>query len=125
MAKVAWFKRILTLTVKPTGAVGQRLFVNGDGNPIGANTRAFGISTDEHTAQDVTDGNKLTVTIQGIEELRIGAAVAKDAYLTSDSAARGVTATTGQLVNARALEAGSAADEVIPALLLNGPTIAP
>lgn len=126
MAKQAWFKRVLTLTRKPTAVTNRTRFVDINGNQLtAANTRASGISQDGVDATEVTEGKQITVTVLGIEELEVGAATAPGALLTSDASGRGVTATTGQVVNAIGLEGGSAAGDRVPALIVVGPVVAP
>lgn len=125
MAKNAWQKRLLTLTCKPTAVVNRSRFVDGDGNQIAvAATRAAGISMDDADADDVAAGREIGVAVLGVEELEIGAAVAKRALLTSDNVGRGVTAVAGNPVNAIALEAGGAAGDRVPALIIQGPVSA-
>jgi hypothetical protein len=128
MAKQAWYKRLLTLTRKPTVAVTSNRFVDGAGNQLTvANTRALGISQDDYDATDLAQNPQqgVAVTIMGIEELEVGAATVLNGFLTTDASGRGVNATTGQIVNAIGLEAGTAAGDRIPALIIVGPVLAP
>lgn len=121
MAKIAWFKRLLTLTMKPVAAVTRNRFVDKAGAQLTvANSRAFGITQDDYDATDLAQNPQqgVAVTVQGVEELEVGAATAANAYLTNDASGRGVTATTGQTVNAIGLEAGSAAGDRVPALIV-------
>lgn len=60
-----------------------------------------------------------------IVEGRAGAAFALDALLASDSVGRFVTATTGQNATARAKQAATAADQLVPVQLLMQGTLAP
>lgn len=60
-----------------------------------------------------------------IVEVRAGAAFALDALLATDAAGKFVTATTGQNVTARALQAATAADQLLPARLMAQGTLAP
>lgn len=128
MAKYSWFKRVLTLTRKPTVAVTSNRFVDINGNQLTvANTRAHGISQDDYDANDIAQNPQqgLAITVIGVEELEAGAAVAAGAFVTSDASGRGVTATTGQIVNAIAQEAAGALGDRFPALIVVGPVLAP
>lgn len=60
-----------------------------------------------------------------IIEGRAGAAFALDALLTSDAAAKFVTATTGQAVTAVAKQAATAVDQLVPVQLVGPRVLAP
>lgn len=62
---------------------------------------------------DVAAGGTVTVQVKDIGLWKTGAAVAAGAELTSDVNGKAVTAAAGEFITAIALEAASAADEVI------------
>jgi hypothetical protein len=88
-----------------------------------ANSRNIGVSLDDQA----TTGRAISFVDQAgeIVEVRAGAAFALDALLATDAAAKFVTATTGQNATARALQAATAADQLVPARLLAEGTLAP
>lgn len=73
-----------------------------------------------HTATDVTNGSLCNITVSGIAELKIGAAVTRGQRLSINTSGQGVTAAPVTGVNAQiigvALKSGAASD-VIPVLL--------
>lgn len=88
-----------------------------------ANSRNIGIATDDQA----TTGRAFSFVDQPgeIVEGRAGAAFALDALLASDAAGKFVTATTGQNATARAKQAATAADQLVPVMLLMEGTLAP
>lgn len=62
-------------------------------------------------------GRASTVAIDGVTKVRAGAAVTAGDDLTPDSTGRAVTAATGDIVGGRALEAATAANQVITMLI--------
>lgn len=91
------------------------LKLNSDGEVIlaVAGDAALGVNL-ENAEEDETTG---AVTISGEKvEIAIGAAVAAGALLTSDAQGRAVTATTGNAVNGIALQAGTAAGQLVSML---------
>lgn len=91
--------------------------------PATANSVNIGIATDD---QD-TVGRTVAVAHRPgeIVEGRVGAAVALDAYVTTDAAGKIVTATTGQLALGIARQAATAVDQLIPIELTSPRFIAP
>lgn len=91
--------------------------------PGTANSANIGIATDnqETIGRTVSIAHRPGEVVEG----RVGAAVALDAPLTSDAAAKLVTATTGQLVIAYARQAATAADQLIPVEITGPRTLAP
>lgn len=85
--------------------------------------KTLGIATDN---QDNV-GRSVPVAERPGEEVNIeaGAAFALDAYLTSDSVGRAVTATSGQPANAIARQAAGAVGDYVPVMLLAPGTLAP
>lgn len=70
-------------------------------------------------------GRTATVKAGGRSKAVAGAAIAINALLTTDAAARFVTATTGQRVHARALESASGSGVLLAVSILPGPSLAP
>lgn len=77
-----------------------------------ANSVNLGIATDDQptTGRTFPFADRAGETV----EARAGAAFALDAPLASDAAGKLVTATTGQNVTAWALQAATAADQLVP-----------
>lgn len=69
------------------------------------------------TADDVTRGNPVDVTLAGIAELTLGASVTRGQRLMSDATGRGILATSTNMVGAIALRSG-AANDVVPVLVI-------
>lgn len=91
--------------------------------PATANSVNLGIATDDQE----TVGRTVSFVDQPgeIVEGRAGAAFALDALLTTDASAKLVTATTGQIVTAKALRAATAVDQLVPVQLVGPRVIAP
>lgn len=78
----------------------------------GAGVSAVGILIAE-TEGAVAVGNDVTVQVKDIGLWKTGAAVAAGALLASDASGKAITATSGKYIVAQALEAATAADQVI------------
>lgn len=91
--------------------------------PGTANSVNLGIATDD---QD-TIGRTVSVAHRPgeIVEGRASAAIALDAYVTSDATGKMVTATTGQLAGGIARQAATALDQLIPIELTSPRFLAP
>lgn len=91
--------------------------------PATANSVNLGIATDDQP----TVGRTFPFAHRpgDIVEARAGAAYANDAPLTTDAAAKLVTATTGQVVTAIAREAATAVDQLHPVELVGPRVLAP
>lgn len=91
--------------------------------PATANSANIGIASDDQP----TAGRTVSIVHRPgeIVEGRAGAAFALDAPLTSDAAAKLVTATTGQLVIAYARQAATAVDQLVPVEITGPRTLAP
>jgi hypothetical protein len=126
MGKQSWSKWVLTDSRKPTAAVSRHRFVDKNGDQMTvAGARARGIAADDFDADDLADGRKVNVVLIGVEQLEVGAATSVGP-LTTDSVGRGVDAKRGDAVNAYGLEAGTAAGDRVPALVIqNDATAAP
>ena len=81
---------------------------------VGAGLSADGILQDKPAAADRPAS--VGCTPGRISKMRAGAAITAGDSLTPDSTGRGVTATSGDVVAAKALEAASGADVVIAVL---------
>ena len=86
--------------------------VNGNITPAGAGENAIGLFI-ATTPELVNAGDDVTVQIKDIGLWVTGAAVAAGAELTSDANGAAVTAAQGDYVTAIALEAATAAGQVI------------
>jgi hypothetical protein len=88
-----------------------------------ANSRNIGIATDD---QD-TIGRSISVAHRPgeIVEGRASAAIALDAYVTTDAVGKMITATTGQLALGICRQAATAVDQLIPIELTPAGFIAP
>lgn len=124
MGKVAVFKRGQTDTRKPSAAVTRCRFVDDAGNQLTvAGARALGVAEDTLTAADITAGERVTITIDWIEELEINASINANTFtkIASDSVGRGVVAVANDVVNAISLNQENAvAGDRIPVLLVKG-----
>jgi hypothetical protein len=86
-----------------------------NGNIVIASTagaNAIGLFVAEHD-DTVDQGDPVTIQIKDIGYWQAGAAVAIGAELTTDANGKAVTAESGNFITAIALEAASAADDVI------------
>lgn len=85
----------------------------------GAGVRAFGVNID--TADAVGRGVAIAGEKSGISvKLTAGAAFAAGALLAPDASSRGVVAVGGQPFSARALEAATAAGDLVEVELVSG-----
>ena len=103
----------------------QYLFVtqaaDGQVDPTGSAVRASGILQNAPAAA----GRAASVAIVGsICKLRASAAIARQALVTSTASGLGVTASTSGAVNAIALDAATAANDIITVQVLDGLTLA-
>lgn len=113
MGKRGSSQPLLRESVVPTAVVTINRFVDRVGNQIAvAGARAFGVSADDHSAEDLAAGRAMPVVTIGIGELEINATVAKGDLLTSDNVGRGVIPTAAQAINAVAREGGVAGDRI-------------
>lgn len=79
--------------------------VAGDGAP------AVGLIIAE--TDDVAAGDDVTIQVKDIGLWKVGAAVAPGALLASDANGKAITAAAGKFIVAQALEAATAADQII------------
>lgn len=104
---------LLTQTLLATGAIIKHRFVTFAGAQAGLKGLALGVS-EEAAATDET----VPVAVNGTAVIDSGGAFAVGAALESDAQGRAVAHTDG-VINARALEAATGADEKIEVLLIN------
>jgi hypothetical protein len=138
MAKLS--NPIGAVSILAAASLSRQIFVGFDGNVCAANAKALGV-----TEIDTASGEMAGVIFNGIALVKAGAAVAAGAAVVSDSAGRAVTAAAltfsipsgstsvtstsaqpaltksgsvlSQSINGYALDAASAADEIIRVLL--------
>ena len=85
--------------------------------PAGAGDDAIGVVCDAFAADYA---GPVPVTVDGVEFVTAGAAVALGAFVKSDATGRAVTAgTAGDLVSGRAISAAGAAGDIISVQLFN------
>ena len=77
-----------------------------------AGADAIGIIIPENE-DAIASGEDVTIQVKDIGLWKVGAAVSAGAMLMSDANGKAVTATTGKFIVAQALEAATAADQVI------------
>lgn len=104
---------LLALTIALTGTVAANRFVTPAGAQAGADANTLGVS---RTAG--VSGDKITVDVIGTAIVESGAAVAAGATLESDASGRAVTWATAGGKTAIALQAATAAGQLIEVLLL-------
>jgi len=104
---------VLSLTDTLTGTVAANRFVTAAGAQAGADANALGVSRQAGVATD-----KITVDVLGTATVEAGAAVAEGATIKSDASGRAITWVTAGAKIAVALEAASAAGQVIEVLLI-------
>lgn len=104
---------ILALTVALTGTVATNRFVTPAGAQAGADANALGVCRSAGVA-----GDKAPVDVLGTAIVEVGAAVAAGASLKSDASGRAITWVTSGAKVAIALEAATAAGQMIEVLLI-------
>lgn len=104
---------ILSLTAVLTGTVSANRFVTPAGALSGADANALGVTRQAGVAAD-----KVTLDVLGTAIVESGAAVAAGATLKSDATGRGITWVTSGARLGLALEAASAAGQMIEVLLI-------
>lgn len=104
---------LLTLTITAIGAIASARFVTPAGAQAGADVNTFGVSRFAAAA-----GEKVSVDVLGTAVVEAGAAVAAGATVKSDASGRAIPwATSGAKVS-MALEAATAAGQMIEVLLI-------
>ena len=104
---------ILRTTVTLTAERGLHRFVDHDGGKPTAGEAALGPCYVKGAS-----GDRVAVTVLGIVPVQVKAAVASGAALMVDADGYALTQTSGKVVVARALQAATAKDDVILALLI-------
>ena len=107
---------ILALTIAATTAVAASRFVNALGAQVAADANALGVS---RTTAAI--GELMPVDVQGTAVAESGAAFAKGATLKVDSLGRAITWVTSGARVAIALEAATAAGQLVEVLLQDNP----
>jgi len=105
---------VLTLTIALTGTVTANRFVT----PVGAQTAADGNAIGVARVSGVS-GDKIPVDIDGTAIIEAGAAFAIGATLKSDASGKAITWVTSGGKLAIALEAATAAGQMIEVLLID------
>lgn len=105
---------LLTLTLAATGTIVANRFVT----PAGAQTVADGVAIGVANTAAVS-GEKFPVTVKGTAIVEAGAAVAAGATLESDASGRAIAWATAGAKVGFALEAATAAGQMIEVLLLD------
>lgn len=105
-------REVLTITITATGTITASRFMTIAGAQAGADAAAIGVSK-----SDAVSGDLVPCVILGTAVVEAGAAIAAGATLKSDASGRAITwATSGSKLGI-ALQAASAAGELIEALL--------
>ena len=104
---------VLALTQALTGTVAANRFVTAAGAQAGADANTFGVCR-----QGGVSGDKVTIDVLGTATVEAGAAVAAGATIKADSSGRGITWATSGAKIGLALEAASAAGQMIEVLLI-------
>ena len=100
-------------TIAAASALTGDRFVTGTGAVPAANARVLGVALYNAAAA----GDLIAVATNGTAIVEAGAAVAKDAAVSTDAQGRAITATTGAVAG-RALSAAAAAGDKIEVLLI-------
>lgn len=106
-------KPVLTLTVTATGTIAENRFVTPAGAQAGADANTLGAA---RTA--AVSGDKIPVDVLGTAVVEAGAAISAGATLKSDASGRAITWATSGAKVAVALQAASAAGQMIEVLLI-------
>lgn len=104
---------LLTLTVALTGTVAAGRFVTPAGAQAGADANTFGA-----TRSAGVSGDKVAVDVIGTATIESGAAFSAGATLKSDASGRAITWVTSGAKVALALEAATAAGQLVEVLLI-------
>lgn len=104
---------VLALTAALTGTVTANRFVTPAGAQAGADANTLGVCR-----QSGVSGDKATIDVLGTAQVEAGAAISAGATVKSDASGRAITwATSGAKVGI-ALEAATAAGQIIEVLLV-------
>lgn len=104
---------ILSLPLVLSGTVTANRFVTAAGAQAGADANTYGV-----TRSSGVSGERVTADILGTAMVEAGAAVAAGATLKADASGRGITWVTSGAKVGLALEAASAAGQMIEVLLI-------
>lgn len=105
---------VLTLTVTAAGAIGAHRFVTAAGAQAGADANAIGVARTAAAAA----GDRIPVDVLGTASVEAGAAITAGATVKADAQGRAIAwATSGARLGV-ALEAATAAGQLIEVLLV-------
>ena len=104
---------VLAMPMLLTGTVAANRFVTPLGAQAGADANTYGVARSAGAA-----GERVTINILGTSTVEAGAAVAANATLKSDASGRAIPWATSGAKIALALEAASAAGQMIEVLLI-------
>lgn len=102
------YKPLLIDSIKATANLPKQRFIGFDGNLCTAGVKAYGICDVETDA-----GQFAPVAVLGILLVESGGAIAAKAKITSDASGRAVAITSTEEVNGYAIDAATAAGDVI------------
>jgi len=102
------YKPLLIDSIKAQADLPKQRFVGFDGNLCAAGAKAFGIC-DVETEKD----QFAPIAVNGILLVESGSAIAQGAKVTSDNQGRAIAITASEEVNGYALDAATAAGEII------------
>lgn len=105
---------VLTLTVTAAGAIGANRFVTAAGAQAGADANAIGVA---RTAAAVA-GDRIPVDVLGTASVEAGAAITAGATVKADAQGRAIPWATAGARLGVALEAATAAGQLIEVLLV-------
>lgn len=102
------YKPLLIDSIKATANLPKQKFIGFDGGVCTAGGKAYGVCDVE-----IDSGQLAPVGVLGVLLVEAGGAIAQGASVTSDATGKAVTITSTEKVNGTALDAATAAGEVI------------
>lgn len=115
---MAVYRDVLTLGVTASAAITKHRFVTLAGAHCGAGAKAVGVSR-----FDTPDTKEISTIVLGTAVVEAGDAVTADDWVASDANGKAVTGTIGDVILGRALEAASAAGDLIEVqVIISGAT---
>lgn len=108
-----------------SGVITRQRFVTLDGDQKvrrsdALGQRALGVAVMDISADEAARGKSTAVMTLGIAYVEAGAAIARDAMVTTDATGRAVTAAGGNAIMGRARKAAGGAGELVPVFLSGG-----
>lgn len=101
----------------PNFTIPKNVFVGLDGYPVSSGDQHLGVSSDELLFPLGTESQQMPVIVSGIALVKTGAAITKGAKVISDDDGKAIPFEEGIDVLGIALDAASAADQLIRVLL--------